>query len=348
VQNQIRIKQKSTGDCSLIFDKKLKKNLVPYQSPLPSMSASTSAFQSAIQFAQTTQVARTPMGALAAYADYRKSMLQAEQQANGGELNDPILYEPITTEDASHKKAITVAKFGQNGTIVGMSFIRADALIEWFKMRNTHPLTNQPLGINPLKKRAEYAARLQELDAVDLNGDRIKELFPIFLKESATFQEKYPVLHAWMQCHLKMGDTGINMTFAGTAAEQRLAAMAYLADKPVGTGVFRLSSIESTKLVECFAISYVMVEQKTATTADGTVVVEAAKIRHIAISHVMGYGYTIIGAQSGQKLPAFEDGVSNGVSLPNHDEVWASLLDILTWFHTNAANFDLSKMVLRA
>jgi len=137
------------------------------------------------------------------------------------------------------------------------------------------------------------------------------------------------------------------MTFAGTAGEQRLAAMTYLADKPVGTGVFRLSSIESTKLVECFAISYVLTAQKTATTEDGTVV-EAAKIRHAAISHVMGYGYTIMGAQSGQKLPEIENGVSNGVPLPNHDEVWASLLDILTWFHTNAANFDLSKMVLRA
>jgi hypothetical protein len=311
------------------------------------MSASTSAFQSAIHFAQTTEVARTPMGALAAYADYRKSLLQAEQQANGGELQDPILYEPITTEDASNKKAITVAKFGQNGTIVGMSFIRADALIEWFKARPTHPLTNQPLGINPLKKRAEYALRSQEL-GMALASDQVQELFPIFLQDCKSFQQKYPSGHAWMQCHLKMGDTGINMTFAGDASEQRAAAMVYLADKPVGTGVFRLSSIESTKLVECFAISYVFTAQKTATTADGTVVVEAAKIRHVAISHVMGYGYTIMGAQSGQKLSALENGVSNGVPLPNHDEVWASLLDILTWFHINAANFDLSKMVLRA
>ena len=311
------------------------------------MSTSTSAFHSAVQFAQTTEVARTPMGALAAYADYRKTLLQAEQQVNGGELEDPILYEPITTEDADNKKAITVAKFGQNNTIVGMSFIRADALIEWFKARRTHPLTNQPLGINPLNKRAEYALRLQELDAVDLNKERIQELFPIFLKESATFQEKYPVLHAWMQCNLKMGDTGINMTFAGTAGEQRAAAMAYLADKPVGTGVFRLSSIESTKLVECFAISYVVAEQKTAIANGAVVVVEAAKIRNSAIAHVMGYGYIIMGAQSGQKLPEFENGVSNGIPLPNHDQVWASLLDLLTWFHDNAANFDLSKMVLK-
>ena len=316
------------------------------------MSSSTSAFQSAIQFAsgfasQTTEVARTPMGALAAYADYRKSLLQAEQQANGGELEDPILYEPITTEDADNKKAITVAKFGQNNTIVGMSFIRADALIEWFKARPTHPLTNQPLGINPLNKRAEYALYHQEL-SMALASDQVQELFPIFLQDCKSFQQKYPVGHAWMQCYLKMGDTGINMTFAGTAGEQRAAAMAYLADKPVGTGVFRLSSIESTKLVECFAISYVLTEQKTAIANGAVVVVEAAKIRNSAIAHVMGYGYIIMGAQSGQKLPEFENGVSNGVPLPNHDQVWASLLDLLTWFHTNAANFDLSKMVLRA
>ena len=309
------------------------------------MSASTFAFQSAVL--QTTEVARTPMGALAAYADYRKSLLQAEQQANGGELEDPVLYAPITTEDADNKKAITVAKFGQNNTIVGMSFIRADALIEWFKARPTHPLTNQPLGINPLNKRAEYALRIQEL-GMALAVNEVQELFPIFLQDCKSFQQKYPVAHAWMQCYLKMGDTGINMTFAGTAGEQRAAAIAYLADKPVGTGVFRLSSIESTKLVECFAISYVLTEQKTAIANGAVVVVEAAKIRNIAISHVMGYGYTIMGAQSGQKLPVLENGVSNGIPLPNHDEVWASLLDILTWFHNNAAFFDLSKMVLRA
>ena len=330
----------------------MKQILAPYSSPLPSMSSSTSAFQSAIQFAsgfasQTTEVARTPMGALAAYADYRKSLLQAEQQANGGELEDPILYEPITTEDADNKKAITVAKFGQNNTIVGMSFIRADALIEWFKARPTHPLTNQPLGINPLNKRAEYALRIQEL-GMALAVNEVQELFPIFLQDCKSFQQKYPVGHAWMQCYLKMGDTGINMTFAGTAGEQRAAAIAYLADKPVGTGVFRLSSIESTKLVECFAISYVLTEQKTAIANGAVVVVEAAKIRNSAIAHVMGYGYIIMGAQSGQKLPEIENGVSNGVPLPNHDQVWASLLDLLTWFHTNAATFDLSKMVLRA
>lgn len=295
----------------------------------------SAAFQSTV--AQTTQVARTPMGALAAYADYRKSLLQAEQQSNGGELEDPILYEPITTEDADNKKAITVAKFGQNNTIVGMSFIRADALIEWFKARPTHPLTNQPLGINPLNKRAEYAIRLQEL-SMALASDQVQELFPIFLQDCKTFQQKYPVAHAWMQCHLKMGDTGIHMTFAGDASAQRAVAMAYLADKPVGTGVFRLSSIESTKLVECFAISYVFAEQKT--------VVEAAKICHVAIAHVMGYGYIIMTVQSGQKLPEIENGVSNGVPLPTHDQVWASLLDLLTWLHMNAQHFDLNKMVL--
>jgi hypothetical protein len=320
------------------------------------MSASSSAFHSAVF--QTTQVARTPMGALSAYANYRKSMLQTEQKANGGELEDPILFEPITTEDADNKKAITVAKFGQNGTIVGMNFVRADALVEWFKMRNTHPLTNQPLGINPLKKRAEYALHWQRMNGLqsmedgepfDMTPTQVRELFPIFLQDCETFPQKYPLEHAWMQCHLKMGDTGINMTFAGDATAQRTAAMAYLADKPVGTGVFRLSSIESTKLVECFAISYVAVAQKTTTTEDGTVVViEAAKIRNSAISHVMGYGYTIMEASRSQKLPEIdENGVSNGVPLPNHDEVWPSLLDLLTWFHTNAANFDLSKMVLK-
>ena len=305
----------------------------------------------------TVQVFRAPVSAKQLYVDHRKEMLTQEQKANGGELEDPILLETITAEDIALKKAISVAKFGQNNTIVGVTFIRTDALIEWFKKRHTHPLTNQPLGINPLRVRAEYAAHWQRMNGLqsmedgepfDLTPAQIQELFPIFLTGATTFKERFPLVHAWMQCHLKMGDTGIHMTFAGTAGEQRNAAMAYLADKPVGTGVFRLSSIESTKLVECFAISYVLTEQKTVIANGEVVVVEAAKIRNSAIAHVMGYGYIIMGAQSGQKLPKLEDGVSNGVPLPNHDQVWASLLDLLTWFHTNAANFDLSKMVLRA
>ena len=292
------------------------------------------------------------------YADRRELLRAKEQKENDNELDCPILFTPITTDDVASKRAITVAKFGQNGTLAGMSFISSAALTEWFKTRQTHPLTNQPLGINPLKKRAEYAMKLFTMEgeysmnagaAFDLTSEQIQELFPAFLKNSATFHQNHPLEHAWMQCHLKLGDTGIHMTFPGTAGEQRTAALAYLADKPLGTGVFRLSSIESTNAVECFAISYIANEQKTARTANGPVVIQAAKIRHIAVAHVMGYGYTMIEASVGQKLPELDaTGQSNGISLPSHDEVWPSLLDLLKWLQTNATNFNLSRMVLQA
>ena len=303
-----------------------------------------------------TQVFHAPVSAKSIYADRREYMRQLEQKENNDELDCPILFTPITTEAVASKRAISVAKFGQNSTIVGMNFINASALIEWFKTRQTHPLTNQPIRINPLALRAKYAMDLLMMEGLhsmeagepfDLTTQQVQELFPIFLKESATFQRRFPLENAWMQCHLKMGDTGIHMTFPGTAGEQRTAAMAYLADKPVGTGVFRLSSIQSTNTVECFAISYVSYEQKTAIAIDQTVVTQAAHIRHIAVAHVMGYGYVMMGAQVGQKLPEIDaDGRSNGVALPSHDYVWPSLLDLLTWLHTEAVNFDLSRMVL--
>uniref|UniRef100_A0A6C0KTX6 Uncharacterized protein n=1 Tax=viral metagenome TaxID=1070528 RepID=A0A6C0KTX6_9ZZZZ len=290
------------------------------------------------------------------YVNTRETMRLKEQKENNNELDCPILFTPITMEAVASKRAISIAKFGQNGIIIGMNFVSAVALTEWFKTRQSHPLTNQPLGINPLALRAKYATDLLTLEELhlieaskqfDLTPEQVQELFPIFLKESETFQHRFPLEHAWMQCHLKMGDTGIHTTFDGTAGEQRVAAMAFLADKSVGTGVFRLSSIQSTNLVECFAISYVLSAQKTAIVNGQTVVIQAANIRHVAVIHVMGYGYAMIGAQVGQKLPEMDaDGHSNGVSLPSYDRVWASLLDLLMYLRMNAVGFDLSRMVL--
>ena len=278
------------------------------------------------------------------YVDNREWLRQKEENENGGELDCPVLFTPITTDTVASEGAISVAKFGQKGDIVGMDFVSADALVEWFKKRKTHPMTNQPIGFNPLEKRAQYAVRLASYGPFDLNPE---SMFPIFLKNFATFGETYPKEYAWMQRKLKMGDTGIHMTFKGTAVEQRTAALAYLSDKPTGTGVFRMSSIESTKLVECFAISYVASAQRMATTSEGQVaVISEAKIRNIAVAHVMGYGYTIMEAGMGQKLPDMDNGVSNGVPMPIHDMMWASLLDLLVYLHNNAYNFDLRYMAV--
>jgi hypothetical protein len=276
------------------------------------------------------------------YVDNREYLRQKEENENGGQLDCPVLFTPITTETVSSESAIAVAKFGQKGDIVGMDFVSADALVEWFKKRKTHPLTNQPLGINPLEKRAQYAVGLTSYGSFEMK-DNIKEMFLIFMKNPLTFSETHPKEYAWMQRKLKMGDTGIQMTFNGSSLEQRKAAMAFLSDKPTGTGIFRLSSIESTKLVECFAISYVASAQKIATTSEGQVAVIAdAKIRNIAVAHVMGYGYTIMEAGLGQKLPD----IDNGVPMPLHDMMWASLLDLLLYLHKDAYNFDLRYMVI--
>lgn len=281
------------------------------------------------------------------YVDNREYLRQKEENENGGQLDCPVLFTPITTETLESESAISIAKFGQKGDIVGMDFVSAEALVEWFKKRKTHPLTNRPIDFNPLEKRAQYAVHLASFGPFELTTERIKELFPIFLHNYLSFKDSYPKEYAWMQRKLKMGDTGIHMTFKGSPSEQRTAALAYLDNKPTGTGIFRLSSIESTKLVECFAISYVSSAQKMATTSEGEVaVISPTKILNIAIAHVMGYGYTIMEAGIGQKLPDIVNGVSNGVPMPLHDTMWASLLDLLVYLHKNSYNFDMSRMVL--
>jgi hypothetical protein len=92
-----------------------------------------------------------------------------------------------------------------------------------------------------------------------------------------------------------------------------------------------------------------LIAQKLATANKQIVVIQPATIRHIAVAHVMGYGYIIMGAAAGQKLPELDaTGQSNGVSLPSHDHVWPSLLDLLMWLQSDAKGFDLRYMVLQA
>jgi hypothetical protein len=281
-----------------------------------------------------------------------------EQKENNDELDCPILFTPVTTEAVASKDVLSVAKFGQNNTMVGMNFISTAALTEWFKTRQTHPLTNQPLGINPLKKRAEYATHWNRMNAqsmengepYDLTPEKVQEFFMIFLQNPYAFSQHYPLEHAWMQCHLMMGDTGLKTTFKGSPSEQRSASMAFLAKKPTGTCLFRDSSVQSTKTVGCFALSYVFAEEKKGRMPNGEIVViEASKIRNILIGHVMGYGYCIFEASPGDTLPEIDEkGVSNGASLPKHDMVWPSLLDCLIYLHANRIQnkIDLTRLVL--
>ena len=293
------------------------------------------------------------------YMDNREIMRLKEQKENNDELDCPILFTPVTTEAVASKDVLSVAKFGQNNTMVGMNFISTAALTEWFKTRQTHPLTNQPLGINPLKKRAEYATHWNRMNALqsmedgepyDLSPEQVQEFFMIFLQDPTSFPQKYPLPYAWMQCYLMMGDTGLKTTFQGAPSEQRDLAMAFLANKPVGTCLFRDSSIQSTKTVGCFALSYVFAQRRTGRLPnDELVVIEATKIRNILIGHVMGYGYCIFEASPGDTLPEIDEkGVSNGASLPKHDMVWPSLLDCLIYLHGNRIQnkIDLTRLVL--
>ena len=72
-----------------------------------------------------TTVFYAPPMTKSVYVDNREIARLREQKENDNELDCPILFTPITTDDVASKRAITVAKFGQNDTIVGMSFSRA-------------------------------------------------------------------------------------------------------------------------------------------------------------------------------------------------------------------------------
>jgi len=66
-----------------------------------------------------------------------------------------------------------------------------------------------------------------------------------------------------------------------------------------------------------------------------------AKISHLLVMHVRGYGYAIAEAARDQPMPTT---TSKDIPLPEHDGVHGSFLEVMEWMHENANNFDITKM----
>ena len=240
------------------------------------------------------------------------------------EKGDDVLEDPITMEEMpEYVPGQTISYLRLAGRCpVGMRFITLNSLQQCLAKNDKDPFTNLPWK-GAMRRRVEIATLAQAVPAL---SESIPALFQEFIQNPAAFKGRAE--YAWLEQNLHIGDAGILSTWTDSMRDK---AIETLESAPRGSWLIRNSSLKSTDLVTVQAISYVRTE--------GTDV--PAKISHLLVMHVRGYGYAIAEAERGQLMPTT---TSKDIPLPEHDGVHGSFLEVMEWLHENANNFDIRRM----
>jgi len=245
------------------------------------------------------------------------------------EKGDDVLEDPITMEEMpSYIPGKTISYLRLSGLCpVGMRFFTLSSLQQCLQRNNKDPFTNLPWK-GAMRRRVEIAAKVSALAALPMEDADATTLFKEFIQNPAAFKARPE--YAWLEHNLHIGDAGI----LSWTDSMRDKAIQTLETAPLGAWLLRNSSLKSTDLVTVQAISYV---RRQAT------ILIPAKISHLLVMHVRGYGYAIAEAGRGQLLP---DSTTKDVPLPEHDGVHGSFIEIMEWLHEHAENFDITNMIV--
>lgn len=269
----------------------------------------------------SVQEARVPTSSRALYVDRNRIAFAQEK-------GDDILEDPITLEEMpAYVPGETISYLRMAGRCpVGMRFFTLKSLQQCLQRNDKDPFTNLPWK-GAMRRRVEIASQSSALALALALEPRIPALFQEFIQDPAAFKQRAE--YAWLEQNLHIGDAGILSTWTDSMRDK---AIETLENAPLGTWLIRNSSLKSTDLVTVQAISYVRTE--------GSIHVPA-KISHLLVMHVRGYGYAIAEAERGQVMPST---TSKDIPLPGHDGVHGSFLEIMEWMHENAANFRIERM----
>jgi len=198
---------------------------------------------------------------------------------------------------------------------------------------NKDPFTNQPWK-SAMRQRVEIAVKARRHAPRELAQEEISPLFMEFISDPEVFKSNRTVEYDLLRQNLHIGDAGILSSWGAINDDSlRAKAIETLENAEQGSWLIRNSSVKSTNLVTIQALSYVITpKMKTV----------PAKIHHSLIMHVRGLGYAIPEAERNQKMPDLN---TKDIPLPIYENPLGSVLDILEWFHMNATNFKLSKMI---
>ena len=313
---------------------KLKRIAPSYTSPFVSMnSPRVTIFRAATTYSVPEASASvSPLIAASAPAATSKQLYYDRNCISfAQEKGDDILEDPITMEEMpAYVPGETISYLRLAGRCpVGMRFFTLSSLQQCLQRNNIDPFTNLPWK-GAMRRRVEIAslallrASLALPQAVQAQDTPL--LFQEFIQNPTAFKARPE--YAWLEQNLHIGDAGILSTWTDSMRDK---AIETLENAPRGSWLIRNSSLKSTDLVTVQAISYVRTERTDV----------PAKISHVLVMHVRGYGYAIAEAERGQLMPTT---TSKDIPLPEHDGVHGSFLEVMEWMHENANNFDIRRM----
>jgi len=263
---------------------------------------------------------------------YNRNRIAFEKEKGGDVLEDPITLEEMN----EYIPGQTISYLRMAGRCpVGMRFFTLSSLQQCLAKNNKDPFTNLPWK-GAMRRRVEIAAKASAHEQPD-----IPTLFKEFIQNPKAFKGRAE--YAWLEQNLHIGDAGILSTWTDSMREK---AIETLENAPLGSWLIRNSSLKSTDLVTVQAISYVRTEGSTrmyrnSHEPEHSSIHIPAKISHLLVMHVRGYGYAIAEAGRGQQLP---DSTTKDIPLPDHDGVHGSFLEIMEWLNENANNFRIDRM----
>lgn len=258
------------------------------------------------------------------YVDRHVIQLEIEAlQSDEKEATCLFTYETI--HQHNRRETISYLVLGTANRPVSMKYMNLEAAETWFVIqRKKCPLTRaEPRGA--LRARIEMAVAAKQAGP-ELTVEEIPALFDAFLADPVSF--KQTANYRRLRLDLHMGDTGaLSDWTVGNPSQLRIEALKALNGKPRGSWLIRNASIASTNVVTLQVLSFVQVPALLDTSVEPHREIPA-RIQHVLIAHIPGYGYTVVEANRGDVMPT----MGGPVSMPKHDiDVWPCFLDALEW-----------------
>jgi hypothetical protein len=278
------------------------------------------------------------MHAMNAYYDRNHIAFQKEKEENDGTMEDPLTMEEMS--EYVPGKTISYLRMTDKNVPVGMRFFTLESLEQCLARNNKDPFTNRPWK-SAMRQRVEIAVKARQHAPRVWASEEISFLFKKFIADPEEFKVTHQVEYDLLRQNLHIGDAGILSSWGAINDDTlRTKAIETLENAEQGAWLIRNASVKSTDLVTIQAISYVVSPTMKTCTEPPTII--PAKICHVLIMHVRGYGYAIPEAERHQKMPDLD---TKDIPLPKHDDPFGSILDVLQWFKINAHNFKLNKMI---